>query len=51
MTTVKTEKCAHPVCTCQITTGRYCSVECEAMEKVPDVDCRCEHKQCQGHTH
>ena len=44
-------KCAHPVCSCPAGPGKYCSVECEAMEKVPDIDCRCEHSDCQGHTH
>jgi len=51
MTDTKTEKCAHPVCSCMTTAGKYCSVECEAMEKTPDIDCRCEHSGCKGHTH
>lgn len=43
-------KCAHPVCTCQVSEGRFCSAECEAMEKVPDVNCTCPHSDCRGKT-
>jgi hypothetical protein len=50
MTTEKDHKCAHPVCTCVIASGKYCSVECEAMEKTPDIDCECEHVDCKGRT-
>jgi hypothetical protein len=32
-----------------ITTGKYCSVACEAMESMPDIDCHCEHADCKGH--
>ena len=45
------QKCAHPVCSCPAASGKYCSVECEAMEKTPDIDCRCTHSGCKGHTH
>lgn len=45
-----TEKCKHPICSCQVTDGGYCSAECEAMEKTPDVDCLCPHPKCAGHT-
>jgi hypothetical protein len=44
------KKCAHPVCSCQVTEGEYCSVECETMEKMPDVDCTCPHASCAGRT-
>jgi len=44
------KKCAHPICTCEATTGKYCSAACEAMEKTPDIDCHCEHKGCKGKT-
>ncbi len=38
------KKCAHPPCSCTAAEGsRYCSVECEAMEKTPDLDCLCPH--------
>ena len=47
----KTDKCAHPVCSCTTMTGKYCSAQCEAMEKTPDIDCRCEHSGRKGHTH
>jgi hypothetical protein len=43
-------KCAHPICSCLTTTGKYCSIECEAMEKTPDIDCHCEHAGCKGKT-
>ncbi len=48
MTDKKAKKCAHPVCSCLTTTGKYCSVECEAMEKTPDIDCSCGHRTCTG---
>ncbi len=46
----ETKKCAHPVCTCQVTSEKYCSAQCEAMEKIPDVDCKCPHSVCEGRT-
>jgi hypothetical protein len=51
MTTQKAEKCAHPICSCVPTSGKYCSIECEAMEKTPDIDCLCQHTGCKGETH
>jgi hyperosmotically inducible protein len=48
MASAKAEKCAHPVCSCLTTSGKYCSTECEAMEKTPDIDCSCVHIGCQG---
>ena len=53
MATEKTEKCAHPVCTCTIASSsksKYCSPQCEAMESTPDIDCACAHAGCQGST-
>ena len=45
----QSKKCAHPPCSCMATEGsRYCSVECEAMEKTPDLDCLCPHPDCKG---
>jgi hypothetical protein len=44
------KKCAHPVCSCNVTSGKYCSTECEAMEKTPDIACKCPHAGCKGHT-
>lgn len=44
------QKCAHPICSCMTSSGKYCSAQCEAMEKTPDIDCRCEHTQCEGST-
>lgn len=51
MASEKARKCAHPNCTCATTGEKYCSIECEAMEKTPDVDCRCGHPQCEAKTH
>jgi metallothionein len=42
-----TNKCAHPNCSCQ-TADKYCSAQCEAMEKTPDIDCKCGHAGCKG---
>jgi hypothetical protein len=50
MTPTKAEKCAHPVCSCLTTSGKYCSTECQAMEKTPDIDCLCGHTGCKGKT-
>jgi hypothetical protein len=43
-------KCAHPVCSCLTTTGKYCSDQWEAMENTPDIDCTCTHPACKGKT-
>jgi hypothetical protein len=50
MTTNPATKCAHPICSCEATMGKYCSAACEAMEKTPDIDCHCGHKDCKGKT-
>jgi hypothetical protein len=44
------KKCEHPICSCEVTEGRYCSAECAAMEETPDVDCGCPHVSCTGRT-
>jgi metallothionein len=41
------KKCAHPNCSC-MTKEKYCSTQCEAMEKTPDINCTCEHPGCKG---
>ena len=46
MAAAKGEKCAHPVCSCTTTSGKYCSTQCEAMEKTPDIECLCGHAVC-----
>jgi hypothetical protein len=51
MDNMKTEKCAHPICSCVTTSGKYCSAQSETMEKTPDIDYRCEHGGCKSHTH
>jgi len=50
MATVKSEKCKHPVCTCLTTSGKFCSLQCEAMEKASDISCSCGHQGCDGRT-
>jgi len=45
------KKCAHPICSCEATTGKFCSAACEAMEKTADIDCHCGHTDCKGKTH
>ena len=47
----ETKKCAHPPCTCTPRSGKYCSAPCEAMEKSPEIDCRCGHPDCEGKAH
>jgi hypothetical protein len=32
------------------TSGGYCSIECEAMEKMADIACHCGHSVCAGDT-
>jgi hypothetical protein len=44
------KKCAHPICSCTVTSGKYCSTQCEAMEETPDIDCTCGHPGCKGAT-
>ena len=48
MTAENTKKCAHPNCSCMATSGKYCSVQCETMEKTPDIECTCGHPGCKG---
>ena len=48
MANTEGKKCAHPVCSCTVRSGRYCSPQCEAMEEIPDIDCKCEHPECKG---
>lgn len=47
MTPDKMKKCAHPPCTCR-SSDKYCSAQCQAMEKTPDVSCSCNHSDCGG---
>jgi hypothetical protein len=50
MTPANVQKCAHPVCSCMATSGKYCSIACETMEQMPDIDCHCGHAVCNGET-
>lgn len=52
METNEMKKCAHPPCTCRVSSGNeYCSAQCAAVEKSPDMDCRCTHQGCNGKAH
>ena len=48
MATAIATKCSQPVCSCVTMSGKYCSTECAAMEKTPDIDYSCGHSQLQG---
>ena len=48
MDSMKAEKCAHPLCSCVATSGKYCSAECQATEKTPEIACACLHAGCKG---
>ena len=48
MVSEKAEKCAHPLCSCVATSGKYCSAECQATEKTPEIACACLHAGCKG---
>jgi len=45
------KKCAHPACTCITSSGKFCGASCEAIETMPDIDCRCGHAECKGRAH
>jgi len=48
----KVNKCKHPACSCLAAEGSsYCSLQCEAVKGMPDIDCRCTHPGCKGRTH
>jgi len=51
MPPAKDEKCAHPACSCVPTSGKYCSTQCETMERTLDVDCPCRHTDCKDSKH
>jgi hypothetical protein len=48
MASEKAVKCSHPLCSCVTTSGKYCSAECEATEKTPEIACACPHTGCKG---
>jgi hypothetical protein len=48
MASENAKKCAHPNCSCAAEAGKYCSVQCETMEKMPDIECKCGHTVCKG---
>jgi hypothetical protein len=51
MDSTKAEKCTHPLCSCVATSGKYCSAECQATEKTPEIACACPHAGCKGKAH
>jgi len=52
MPTEQHKKCAHPPCTCPVSSDSdYCSAQCAAVEDTPDIDCRCTHQDCEGKAH
>jgi len=52
MATEDYKKCAHPACTCPVSSEEdYCSAQCAATEDVIDIDCRCVHAGCAGRAH
>jgi hypothetical protein len=49
MATESLHKCAHPNCSCLTESEKkYCSMECESIQKTPDIDCKCPHPDCKG---
>ena len=45
----KREEMRASPCSCKASDGsKYCSVECEAMETTPDLECLCPHAGCKG---
>jgi hypothetical protein len=48
METEHSKKCAHPSCSCTTLSGKYCSLKCESMEKIPAIECKCGHTVCKG---
>jgi hypothetical protein len=48
MAAAKAERCAHPVCSCVTTSGKYHSTQCEVIEKIPDIDGSRGHTGCKG---
>src|ERR1035438_2680032 len=41
MLSEKAEKCAHSLCSCVATSDKYCSAECQATEKTPQIAWPC----------
>lgn len=49
MTAKEAKKCSHPNCSCLVADGsEYCSAQCAAAAKTPDIDCKCGHTGCRG---
>ena len=48
MGTDNPKKCAQPNCSCTAMAGKYCSVQCETMDKMPDIECKCGHPVCKA---
>jgi hypothetical protein len=49
MSDAKTNKCAHPLCSCAAREGsKYCSSNCEAAKDSTEIACECGHSGCTG---
>jgi len=45
----KTDKCAHPACSCTVKDGeKYCSGYCHDAGNLADLACGCGHLECTG---
>ena len=44
------KKCAHPLCSCMVTDGKYCSQMCEDSMGSESLGCDCPHQGCTGRT-
>lgn len=45
-----TQKCAHPMCKCLISTdgryGKFCSEHCQEAKDQTELQCDCKHPAC-----
>jgi len=44
------QQCANPACSCPVTSGEYCSTECQSAAESPNgkTSCDCGHADCRG---
>lgn len=47
------QQCANPVCSCTVSSGEYCSPECQSAEdsRSDNSTCKCGHDDCRAKTH
>ena len=43
------KKCAHELCSCQVSGKTYCSQACEDAKGITTLACDCPHAGCSGH--